>query len=934
MLYRSFSLNGAWEMEYAEEAYLSSENPFRDMTEAEDLAGTEPENMSRSIVENAVPGYWEDMTDAFAKTPFYHKLRINPEYGIQRYPIAATPPDMALPNIKGNFFYRRRFRCEGVPQAASVIHFEGVQNAVSVWLNNIYLGRHSGYSAPFDIAIPDGTLRDGDNTIVLSVSNHRLEGYAGEPVSGLTSRAANEYTGGITGDVELRTYTGALRDVVLFVSEDCETVSAAITSETETLCDWKVYDGTTLLKSGQAVSGFTFDTKALERWSPENPKLYTLEVSCGESSLRRVFGVRRLTVDDTHLRLNGIPYFLRGVCEHGYFPETIHPAHDRVFYRNVIKTLKSLGFNFIRFHTYIPEEEYLQAADELGMLMQVESPNNTTLEEWKEIVDFCRRHTSVVLYCCGNELLMDDPFIAHLHQCADVVHARTDSLFAPMSAMRGLEYFWSEPDQEPETRLLPFKHHPRRLQTVGSFSDVYCSYPNGVHSYISTNGDPAEVDENSKVYNKPRLSHEICIDGTYTDLSLKDRYKGLRVGNTEMFTSLERHLAEKGVLSKAPLYFKNSSEWQRRIRKHCFELVRRSEHIAGYDFLGPIDTHWHTFGYDVGMMNEFYELKPGETVRNVLMYNSETVLLTDLDKHTNYTAGETLSFSVFTSHYGAGKLRSPRLTLRLTANGKLIKRETVTPDEIMNGTVSKIHEFSAVLPVVEKPCAMKLYTVLDSDEVFAENEWELYLFPEAKKSESENLVVSAGMPCEELLELLREGKDVLLLGAEPFVSLPTSFRIALAGRTSGNLATVIADHPALEALPHEGFCGWQFAQMLEGGHAVCFESDAVPFHPIIEVVSTHKYVIRQAALFEFRALGGRLLVCSLNLSDNDPAAQWLKGQLIAYAQSDAFDPQDYIDEQQLLALIKTNVKKAAANTNLAFNPNDKTATRKAAKKSI
>ena len=52
--------------------------------------------------------------------------------------------------------------------------------------------------------------------------------------------------------------------------------------------------------------------------------------------------------------------------------------------------------------------------------------------------------------------------------------------------------------------------------------------------------------------------------------------------------------------------------------------------VAGFDFLGDINTHWHTFGYSVGMMDEFYRLKPGETVENVLRYNSAAVVLSDL----------------------------------------------------------------------------------------------------------------------------------------------------------------------------------------------------------------------------------------------------------------------------------------------------------------
>ncbi|MBR4058947.1 MAG: beta galactosidase jelly roll domain-containing protein [Lachnospiraceae bacterium] len=972
MLYTPFLLNGAWEMYYQEEKYIGTKSPLSDGYEdsVADAAGTEPEDRSSNVIENAIPGYWEDMTEAFEEAPFFRELRINPEYGLQRYPMAGSPPDMALPNVVGNFFYRRRFVLSkeaeqdkenfGGTADAVVLHFEGVQNAVSAWINDVYLGHHEGYSAPFDMKIPDGVLKDGENTIVLSVSNHRLEGYIGEPVSGLTSRAANEYTGGITGDVELRTYSSPLRDAVVLVAKDCNAATIKVEfSEAARYepyvsngCDrrkvsftWVVRDGEKILKSGTEevehsdIYEVTFDTCELVRWSPENPKLYTLEITCGESTLSRTFGVRSLVAEGQHLKFNGVSYYLRGICEHCYFPETIHPNHDYAYYRSIIKNIKKLEFNFIRFHTYVPEEEYLQAADELGMLVQVECPNNATLSKWEEIVKFCRRHTCVVIYCCGNELLMDELFIEHLRKCGDFVHANTDALFSPMSAMRGLEYFWVEPEQEAETKEEPFKHHPRRIRTVGEFSDLYSSYPNGQHSYFSLDGDPEKVDEWGGVYQKPRISHEICIDGTYTDLSLKDRYKGTRVGRTEMFTSLEAHLEKKGVLKKAPLYFRNSSEWQRRVRKYCFENVRRSNNIAGYDFLGPIDTHWHTFGYDVGMMNEFYELKPGETVRNVRMYNSPTVLLNDLGRKTNFAAGDTLGCGILVSYFGKGDLRAVQLIIRLSLNGEVIERRTVEIEDIKNGQVNKIYDFTCELPKVQKPGAMKLYVTLDGAGVFAENEWELYVFPTTDESNAcenltgidgameNNMLISEGMPLEELETLLEDGKDVLIFGTEPFVSLPTTYRIALAGRTSGNLATVVADHPAYGELPHEGFCGWQFGELLEGGRAVCFESDAVPFDPMIEVVSTHKYVIRQAAMFEFCVGKGRLLVCSLSFKDHDPAAKWLRNSLISYMRGDAFCPKHAINVKQLRALADGKVKKTAANTNLAFNANDKTAVR-------
>ena len=53
----------------------------------------------------------------------------------------------------------------------------------------------------------------------------------------------------------------------------------------------------------------------------------------------------------------------------------------------------------------------------------------------------------------------------------------------------------------------------------------------------------------------------------------------------------------------------------------------------------------------------------------------------------------------------------------------------------------------------------------------------------------------------------------------------------------------------------------------------------------------------------------------------------LRELITDYAASESFKPEAYADEAALHALIHANVKQAAANTNLAFNANDKTAVR-------
>lgn len=914
MLYSTLSLNGTWKMGYQEDMYASEQLP----------------QFQGETIENAVPGYWEDMGDRFAKATFHDALQINPAYTLQQYPMTDYCPDMLLPNILGNFFYSRTFHCEKTHMPAT-LYFGGVQNAVSVWLNGQFLGRHEGYSTSFEMPIPDGLLKDGENAIVLSVSNHTLDGFDDRPVVGLLSRAACECSGGIWGDVALRVYASPLRDLAVTISQNLKTVNVEVESAEASSFQWAVLDGEKMLMSGQETGNFSFVAENLEKWSPENPKLYTLRLTCGDAVLERAFGVRRLTVDGVQFRLNGEPYYLRGICEHCYYPETVNPNRDIDFYRNVITKVKELGFNYIRFHTHVPTEEYMQAADELGILMHIESPSNTTYAQWQDIVNVCRRHTSTVIYCCGNELQLYEKFIQHLHKCADEVHEKTDSLFSPMSALRGLEYaFKYEPEIADQVVQEPMPHHPGRFALASRFSDLYNSYARGHHSYRSMACDPELVDSWSVLYNKPRLSHEICIDGTYTDLSVKDRYAGTRIGKySNMLESLEKHLADKGLLERAPLYFKNSCQWQRRNRKYCFEAVRRSENIAGYDFLGPIDTHWHTFGYDVGMMNEFYEMKPGETVENVRMYNSATVLLNNLGRKANFASGDQLSCDILTSCYGVKALNDAQLHVRLTLNGKTVAEKQVLVNGVEGGTVAKLCDFSAVMPQVDKPCEMKLCATLEAENVSAQNRWELYLYPKIDDViDTKDLMVVDSISETQLVSAMEQGKKVVIFGSEPFLSNDLSFRIALAGRPAGNLATVIADHPIFDDLPHEGFCGWQFESLMEGAKAMIIDSNNVPYEPIIEVASTHKNVIKQAALFEFNMENGKFLACSFKFNEDDPAARWLKNRILTYAGSQEFAPKHTIDAEGLHALINSNVVLSAGNTNFAFNPNDKANSKK------
>ena len=161
------------------------------------------------------------------------------------------------------------------------------------------------------------------------------------------------------------------------------------------------------------------------------------------------------------------------------------------------------------------------------------------------------------------------------------------------------------------------------------------------------------------------------------------------------------------------------------------------------------------------------------------------------------------------------------------------------------------------------------------------------------------------------------------VGDGPFPAASNmSFRIGMAGRCTAHLATVVKKgHPALRGLPHEGFCGWPFRRLVEGAAPVQIESGA-PFDPIIDVASSVKCVIRQSVLFEYRVGDGRLLVCTFNFANDDPASAWVRQRLLDYAASDDFRPAPRLTTAELRALARTPFIDSGRDTNRARNVND------------
>jgi beta-galactosidase len=160
-------------------------------------------------------------------------------------------------------------------------------------------------------------------------------------------------------------------------------------------------------------------------WSPEDPNLYTAEVvllADGEEVDRyqQVFGIRTLaySVEEGFL-LNDKEILMQGACMHHDNGLLGAAAFKDAEYRRV-RIMKEHGYNAIRTSHNPPSEHFLNACDELGMLVIDESfdqwmkpkrPNDYSnyFEEWhardvQAMVYRDRNHPCVVMWSFGNEV--------------------------------------------------------------------------------------------------------------------------------------------------------------------------------------------------------------------------------------------------------------------------------------------------------------------------------------------------------------------------------------------------------------------------------------------------------------------------------------------------------------------------------------------------
>ena len=162
-----------------------------------------------------------------------------------------------------------------------------------------------------------------------------------------------------------------------------------------------------------------------ELWSPDTPVLYTAESKVYEGNTLKDeyttrFGIRTLEiVPGKGFFLNGkLPKF-KGVCNHHDLGPLGGAVNDAAI-RRQIRILKDMGCNAIRTSHNMPAPELVEACDEMGMMLMVESFDewksakmangyHKIFDEWVEkdltnLIRHYRNNPSIVMWCIGNEV--------------------------------------------------------------------------------------------------------------------------------------------------------------------------------------------------------------------------------------------------------------------------------------------------------------------------------------------------------------------------------------------------------------------------------------------------------------------------------------------------------------------------------------------------
>jgi len=339
-----------------------------------------------------------------------------------------------LPTGRG--YYRKSFNLGREYDGKKLrLYFEGVYMNSRVIVNGQLAGGHPyGYSSFYVDITP--YVRVGENTVEVSVDNSQ-------------QKNCRWYSGsGIYRHVWLLT-TGRQ-----YIDEWSVSVTTPDVHTVQVKAEVVMADG-----SRKPVSK-TLHVDNPRLWSPADPYLYQTVIEAEGDCLPVQYGIRTIEFSaEKGLLLNNQPTVLNGACVHHDNGLLGAASYDAAEHRKV-RLLKEAGFNAVRTSHNPPSESFLQACDELGLLVIDESfdgwREQKNAHDYHELIDQWwqedlramvlrdRNHPSIFCWSIGNEVIERKKIevVRTAHQMAQLCHQLDESRRPVTSALASWDNDW------------------------------------------------------------------------------------------------------------------------------------------------------------------------------------------------------------------------------------------------------------------------------------------------------------------------------------------------------------------------------------------------------------------------------------------------------------------------------------------------------------
>jgi beta-glucuronidase len=271
------------------------------------------------------------------------------------------------------------------------LHFGSVDFYGEVWLGGQHIGTSSAPMLPFEAAIP-ANLATGSRARLVVRVDARL--HPDEATQGITQatnaedrRPRDEYLPAVRFD--FFPYGGINRPVLLVerpthgligwrASSDLAGVTLAVeTSAGSAICARLTDDAGEIIAGATVTDGradLRLNPAAPRLWDPGSPHLYRLDIDVLDNdgqvidAASQQIGLRTFSIDGPRFCLNGQPILLKGFGKHEE-----SPLHGRgLNMPQLVKDfhlLKWIGANSVRTSHYPYSEEFLDLADQFGVLV-------------------------------------------------------------------------------------------------------------------------------------------------------------------------------------------------------------------------------------------------------------------------------------------------------------------------------------------------------------------------------------------------------------------------------------------------------------------------------------------------------------------------------------------------------------------------------------